>query len=533
MPSRFCVSIRFLDPAFHGRRDGGEPEWPPSPLRAYQALVAAAAGRERTEAFTRPTRLALAWLEQQAAPIIIASAGVAASGYRLSVPNNAMDIVARAWARGNYSNSGDANPATHRTMKPVRPTLLIGNDAVHYLWSLADLLTDEVQGYIGTISDVARRIIALGWGIDMAVGHAAVISDQEVDALPGERWLPSSNATGNGLRIPVRGTLDALIHRHARFLNRLSPDGLTAPPPMTQYGTTVYRRDIQPPLRSIAAFSILKLDGSGFRAFGTSRKALAVAGMVRHATKGAAVLAGRHAGWINSFVLGHGESKNDAEHVTVGTRRFVYLPVPSIEARGGRKARVIGSVRRVMLSSFGDDCDAEITWARRALSGRELVDEDKRQPVALLSLVPTNEAVVRNYIQEATLWATVTPVVLPGYDDPAHYRRRLKRGLPVEEQKQLLDRLGNRIDGLLRKAIIQAGFTKALAENAELEWRKAGFWPGTDLASAYGVPAHLKRFPRFHVRLHWRDAHGKSLQIPGPICLGGGRFYGVGLFAAM
>ncbi|MGO9615373.1 MAG: hypothetical protein ACLP6W_03100 [Bryobacteraceae bacterium] len=30
-----------------------------------------------------------------------------------------------------------------------------------------------------------------------------------------------------------------------------------------------------------------------------------------------------------------------------------------------------------------------------------------------------------------------------------------------------------------------------------------------------------------------RDANGNPIQIPGPICLGGGRFYGVGLFAAI
>jgi CRISPR-associated protein Csb2 len=40
MPSYLCLSAIFLDAEFHGRRDGGEPEWPPSPLRLFQALVA-------------------------------------------------------------------------------------------------------------------------------------------------------------------------------------------------------------------------------------------------------------------------------------------------------------------------------------------------------------------------------------------------------------------------------------------------------------------------------------------------------------
>ncbi len=533
MPSRFCVSIRLLDPAFHGRRDGGEPEWPPSPLRVFQSLVAAAAARLRPEAFSRQTRSAFTWLESQPAPAIVTPAGVIASSYCLSVPNNALDIVAKAWCRGNDSNSGDANPATHRTMKAVRPTLLIRGDAVHCIWLLNDPLTEEVRAHVETLSNVARSVVALGWGIDIAVGHAALMQDEQVDALSGERWLPGAKAGGDGLRIPVQGTLDALVHRHERFLNRLGADGFTAPPPLTRYATVVYRRETQPPLLPVAAFSLRKLDDSGYRAFDTPRKALTVAGMVRHVAKTSAATTGRPDEWINTFVLGHGESRGDAEHATVGPKRFAYLPVPSIDARGEGRARVIGSVRRVIVSSFADDCEAEIAWARRTLSGQELIDEASGQPVALLASIPTNETMIRHYTQEAASWATVTPVVLPGYDDPAHYRRRLRRGVGAEEQRQLLGRLGDRIDGLLRKAITQAGFTRTLADCAELEWRSAGYWQGTDQANAYGVPDHLKRFPRFHVKLHWRDAQGKPLQVPGPICIGGGRFSGVGLFAAL
>ena len=255
---------------------------------------------------------------------------------------------------------------------------------------------------------------------------------------------------------------------------------------------------------------------------------------MRHAAKRAA----QHAGWseskINAFILGHGESKDASEHITVGPRRFAYLPLPSIEGRGEGKALVVGTVRRGMLTAFGDDCEEEITWACRAVSGQELIDENKNQPpVALLSLLPATDKIVRRYTQPAASWATVTPVVLPGYDDPAHYRRRLKQGIRAEEQKQLLTRLNDRIDGLLRKAITQAGFSQVLADHAELEWRKVGFWPGADLADRYGVPDHLRRFPRFHVRLSWRDAHHRPLQVGGPVCIGGGRFFGIGLFAAL
>jgi CRISPR-associated protein Csb2 len=42
MTRQLCISVNFLDPLFHGKADGGESEWPPSPLRVFQALLASA-----------------------------------------------------------------------------------------------------------------------------------------------------------------------------------------------------------------------------------------------------------------------------------------------------------------------------------------------------------------------------------------------------------------------------------------------------------------------------------------------------------
>ena len=528
MPSHFCLSIRFLDTAFHGRRDGNQPEWPPSPLRAFQALVMASARRRGTEDFA-----ALRWLERQSAPILIAPTAVAAEvSYRLSVPNNAMDIVAKAWVRGNDSNSGDANPATHRTMKSIRPMLIMDGDVVHYLWPLAEPTCEETHAHLETLCDVARSVAALGWGVDMAIGHGAILSDTEANALRGEWWLPSSGETNNALRLPREGTLDALEYRHTGFLNRIGDRGFTPPPPLTAYETAAYRRAWDSAPNPVAAFALRKVDGSsGYCSFDTVRQALTVSGMLRHSTK----LAAQRSGWpedsINTCILGHGETRGDA-HVTVGARRFAYLPLPSIESRGTGKARVVGSVRRVLIATLTDGYEKEIAWSRRAMDAQPLIDEDTHNPMAVLSAIPEGDSVLQMYIRPSSTWATVTPVVLPGYDDPAHYRHRLKRGGIADEQKDLLDKLYSRTDALLRKAIKQAGLSQELADHADLEWRKAGFWAGAELADRYGVPQHLKRFPRIHVRIQWRDAQNKPVSIPGPICLGGGRFYGLGLFAA-
>ena len=101
MPSHFCLTVRFLQPYSHGRGASGDPEWPPSPLRVFQALVAAAAARwnERTKLETAAP--ALRWLECRRTPSIVAATGIPSEvPYRLYVPDNVADKVAKSWARG-------------------------------------------------------------------------------------------------------------------------------------------------------------------------------------------------------------------------------------------------------------------------------------------------------------------------------------------------------------------------------------------------------------------------------------------------
>jgi CRISPR-associated protein Csb2 len=437
--------------------------------------------------------------------------------YSVSVPNNAMDIAGRAWVRDPDTTAKEADPRTHRTMKEIRAVLL-DDEAVHYVWPI----TVDASEHIDAISRAARSLSALGWGIDVVVGDASLASASEVESISGERWLAVRSPSGDGLRVPVRNSFSDLKRRHEGFVARIGKDGFVAPPALTAYRKVEYRRSTDPARRPIAAFGLLKPDGSGFRAFDAARKALTVTAMMRRATRDAA------SGWrfgeerADAFILGH----------PAGEERFAYLPLPSVEVRGGAGLRRIGAVRRLMLTSFAGTCSGEFEWARRALPGRELFPEGSETPAAMLSLLPESDSMVQQYVRAASEWATVTPVVLPGFDDPAHWRKRLQKGVDAAEQKTLLERLDRRIDGLLRKAIVQAGFSEDLARHAELEWRKTGFWADVELAENYGVPVHLKRFPRYHLRIRWRDSAGREVEVPGPVCLGGGRFYGAGLFAS-
>ncbi len=573
--SYFCLSVTFHDSLFHGRRDDGVPEWPPSPLRAFQALVAAAAARWREEQFDIQAFPALEWLESLDPPEIVAPVGrTAPLAYRVYVPNNAGDLVAKSWAAGNT----DASIAAHRTGKDIRPTRLAGGDAftggntVRFLWRLPSSPTASVDEFIARLSGAARSLTHVGWGIDMAAGHAGPVGERELSEFRSDQhlewWTP--DAVGIPLRapqpetaqqfgslahrerahVPLRvpqpetaqqpSTLRSLVSRHGSFTRRMTGGKPRDVPPLSAFRVAVYRRATDPPRRFFAAFSLLRPDAGGFRSFDTARQGKIVAAMMRHAAARDEVASAL--GWsarrVAGFVLGHGEPIGQP-HRPVPGPRLAFLPLPSIEARGSGPAKVVGRIRRVLVTASDAREDDEVSRLARLLSGTDLVMEGADEATALLSRLPESDGMVGRYCKPATTWATVTPVILPGHDDPRKIRRRLFSEadghgprLGPDEQARLLEKLDKRIDGLLRRAIRQAGYSDELARYAVIEWRSVGFWPGTEPATRYDYPNRLRRFRRLHVRITWRDIVGEPLAIPGPLCLGGGRFMGLGLFAA-
>lgn len=529
MSTVFCLTVRFLDPvpSFHGRGDGEEPEWPPSPLRLFQALVAASAARWRGSQFADHAEPALKWIESRTPVIVAPDIQANRTLYRMYVPNNAADLVTAAWARGNT----DASIAGLRVEKDVRPTRLIGGDGVHFLWDLPVPVPAEVAGYLETLVAAARSITHLGWGVDMVAANANVVSADEAAKLDGHVWRPML-AGGTRLRTPISGTFAALVHRHGRFLVRLSTEAFQPVPPLSAFTTIGYHSptvlSAPPVARPFAAFQLLTPDAD--RKWSRDAcQTIEVAGMLRHATRLAAEAVDRPAAWIDSFVLGHGSGKNQQAVGEEGVQRFSYVPLPTIRPPQG----VVGPINRVLVVEPPDGTGADAAWARRMLSGRELIEDKSKSPAALLSVAPASDWVVRQYTADregSAVWSTVTPVVLPGYDDPDHLRRRLRDVKSSEAKKRLYERLDARIESLLRKALVQAGFSSPLADNAALEWRLVGFRPGLDLATRYAWPRQLKGKPRYHVRIHWRDAAGGPVKVRGPVVIGAGRYCGLGLF---
>jgi len=530
MPTFLKISVRFLLDEFDGRGDGGEPEWPPSPLRLFQTLTNSAA-RLGMDAFVP----ALEVLEQLPPPTVVASKPAAVQpryGFKTFVPNNVGDLVAKSWTGGRENDI-----ANYRAAKEIRPTRLPENAVVAYSWELAD---EPPAGFADHIRQLARATSAFGWGINMVVADAdAVESDPATDTSGDtEKWFPAENGVAS-LRVPISGTLAALEDRHQAFLTRLpmAPDGsqfFRPVPALEHFRVLTYRRESDPIRPPFAIFALRHLDASGFRAFEPVRRGVQVAAMLRHVA-GTQDIA-RSLGWNDARIalLIHGHA--DEESSALPNTRLQFMPLPSIENRGEGKARVVGPIRRVLVTAHGPLDRAEFRSLVQRLDGLELIDEKTNAPAALLSRLADSDKLTKdNYLASSDTWATVTPVILPGYDDPRKLRQRLSRksDLKAEEKNALVAKLDQRIDHLLRKALRQAGYSELITRHAVIEWRGSGYWPGTDLASRYMAGDQHCRFRKLHVRIEFRDEQNNPLPLPGPICLGGGRFSGSGLFAAI
>lgn len=524
MSDQLCLTFRFLSPWFHGRGDEGMPEWPPSPLRVFQALVAASA-RAGTLETTRP---ALEWLESLQAPDILAPrAELSGVGVRLSVPHNAMDLVGRQWVAGK-----EGNAAEHRAMKEVRPHRLPEEAALHYLWDQAEVDPETARGHVNMLVAATRSVVALGWGVDLVVGDGALISANEAAKLAGAAGGPPPQgwtAQQGGrvqLRAPRPGTLADLDRRHDAFSRRTSLDQPTLTPPaaVSVFNIWGYALTGEPVSPKVAAFTLMQPRADRVRSFDAAKRGMAVGGMVRHALRAAAERAGWPEDRVRATVLGHAEVSGAAPEAP-GGERFVVMPLPSIEARGNGR-EVVSGIRRVLVSST-EPRSLDVDWAERALGGADLIDEATGEIVAVLAPASTREPTVKRYTETSTRWVSVTPVVLPGLDDPGGLKARLGKVPAAAEQRTLLDRLGRRREALIRKALRHAGLPDELVFSAVIETRSIGFLAGVERADRYLVPRHLTAYPRLHVSLTWPQPVG------GPICIGRGRFSGMGLFASM
>lgn len=491
-----CISATFLANQFHGRD-----EWPPSPARLFQALLAGSETcRYRlTSSEDQTTLRALESIPR--APEILACKTSQLHPYCISVPNNDLDLAARAWLQGTEFDTGNT-----RKVKRITPRKLLGASGyphVQYIWHAPDSIC------IDSVRRLAHYLHTFGWGVDMAYADAQLINDEEKRRLTSqdgyEHFVPAS--TGRILKVPVSGYLDDLKRAYRDYCTRISKSGVNPDTRATLYGQQRYRR-VGALVPAYARFAMRALGSSAAPYSVPWALGMQVAAWMRGAAHEA--LKGEYQQeFIDSYVLGHGEEGRKS-HVS-------FVPVPSIRTMHGD-----GAIRRVMIlepiegppAHFGvqrGDVTELLQWKLSPATLSKLVETggNGRVTKPVCSLVEAQDDGVWNWYfprQPKTLWHSVTPVILHGFN------ARGRRFSP------------KRTEELLLQAFEESGFPRHMI--VSMAFQPAPFWPGTEGALAARVPEYLSKWPRCHVAVRFREP------LWGPVLVGIGRHYGLGLFAA-
>ncbi|MEK6281735.1 MAG: type I-U CRISPR-associated protein Csb2 [Acidobacteriota bacterium] len=473
----FLLSIRFLDDRYHGLTDNAKKaEWPPSPFRVFQALVA---GNVRGGKLPDSVENALRWLESLAPPDIIA-------------PQTRPGPVLLTYVLNNVS---DSNPNS-RAPKTMRPTLLNGDRLVQYAWGI-DASQTDTREHAETLKRAARHINAVGWGIDLAIGHGEIVEHLPPPIESRVQYRPTAAGLIGGLdlRVPRRDSLVSLKSTYADFLKRYESPSITK---LESAGAIFEpQRYVVGIARPNVAFRLVNLDGDT-----TSIRHQLIAplvGMVRALTNRPHVVASLGQEVIDREIKGHPyESSGD---------RVSILPLPTI-----RRGPTDGRVRRLILAQPFESDGALCRELGQLFDGEELepLGGEERFPRLFLERIIGRDTIVPSYIGVSRVWTSVTPVLLPGYDDRKEHRGNHQKRLARAEQ-------------LVQKALGQAG----TLHSAHIELSRVPYWTGSLHSQEYQPRARLAHYPRWHVRLTF------DRPLTGPLAIGAGRHCGFGVFARM
>jgi CRISPR-associated protein Csb2 len=471
------LSVRFLDNRYHGlTKNGEEAEWPPSPFRLFQALLA---GNARGGELPDPIENALRWLESLAPPDIIA-------------PKTQPGRILLTYVLNNVSDSAPNS----RAPKTMRPTLLNGDRLVQYAWKV-DASTTDTRDHAETLKGAARHINAVGWGIDLVIGHGEIVEHLPPPIESRVQYRPAAAGLLGGLdlRVPRRDSLMSLKRTYADFLKRYESPGITK---LESAGAIFEpQRYVVGAARPNVAFRLVNLDGDT-----TSIRHQLIAplvGMVRALTNREHVVASLGQNVIDRDIKGH-------PHESSGDRVSI-LPLPTI-----RQGPTDGRIRRLILAQPAESDGALCRKLGQLFDGEELepLDGEERFPQLFLERIVRRDSIIPAYCGISRVWASVTPVLLPGYD-----KRKDHRG---SHQKRLA-----RAEQLVRKALGQAG----IVHSAHIELSRVPYWTGSLHSQQYQPRERLAHYPRWHVCLTFAQP------LTGPLAIGAGRHCGFGVFASM
>ena len=462
-------SFLVLEARFLASTYGGV-EWPPAPFRLLQAIVAGNQGIDVP---------GLAWMEQQGPPFIVATDEPPATAFNRSIPNN--------------SDPRDKTTTLRRVIYRR------ASDPVRYCFVL-HTSHDHVQAQ--ALIDASHRVHTLGVGEDMCGVTGYIMNGAPESAAEFHLWVPQPawpdapvEVEGDvTLQVGVAGSLRSLEERFQAFQCRLNAGARGYGRPVSApalHELVPYRRSGRVARHAVIALRLVDPDEHKvFRRF-RAEDAIVVGGLLRHA---AMQLAGKDDQALQDFAAGYGPS-DDRD------RRMSWVPLPSV---GHEHAD--GLIRRGLWLARAQDASSLAKLATRVpMAGVPLVDEHTGEVLAMAQpVVASTEPVLGGLLRPSREWSSITPVILPG-DHGAGNLRLMTR--------------------LMHKAVRESGIDPGLIKH--LEFSTHGFMRQTARLREVRLKQwHAKHLILYHVRVRFREP------IRGPIVLGRGRHFGLGLMCA-
>jgi CRISPR-associated protein Csb2 len=492
---RLLISVRFHEGRYHGRLD-----WPPSPARLFQALVA---GVVQDDMLPEEDRRALLWFEKLEPPVIAAPPMRAGQAFRNYVPNNDLDAV-----------GGDPMRVSEiRAPKFIRPFLFDAETSLLYAWMFDDTL--EAQTNAQRICAIAERLYQLGRGIDMAWAWGEVLPPKEAEArtLAGSRILhrPSNGAGGAPLPVPLTGSFDSLVLRHKKMRVRFQTPSDSKP--SKKEPNRVFAQPPQPRFRQVAYDSPPKrllFDLLGERAPWRLDRIVELTERVRdRAAQRLKEKMPEKADTIYRTFVGR-RNASQADKVA----RLRITPLPSIGHQLADQA-----IRRVLVE-IPANCPIRADDVEWAFSGLLVVSNEGE---ILCELATAAElGMLAHYSVEgeapALVWRTVTPAALPQQAarrriDPARRRRETKGGAERADE-----------DSKAVSAVIQALRHAGMsARPLSVRVQREPFERKGARAEAFAPGTRFAKEQLWHVEISFAAGVG------GPLILGDGRYLGLGL----
>lgn len=501
--SSLALHVRFHDGRYHGEGD-----WPPSPARLFQALVA---GAGLGGPLGDDDRRALGWLENLGAPLIAAPrVSQALRGVLFYMPNNDSDSIG-----GDPLRMARIRTAT----KLSRPCFFDADVELLYAWPLT--AAGEDAGLARVICSLAERLYQLGRGVDMAWAWGEVLDDERIDELlslhPGRVFSPSAGESTTVLPSPCLGSLGSIERRYRAYGERFRyvKDGKAV--------KVVFRQPPKPRFRPVAYESLPSRELYELR--GDNRAAAFAPWPL---TRVSALVVRLRDGAVERLKHAMPDRSVEIDRVVVGRRpdgtndgppedRVRIIPLPSIgHVHADRE------IRRVLVE-VPASCPLAASDVHWAFSGLDVVDLETGEVQAVL--IRSDE---RGFLRHYGLaehgghrtWRTVTAAAL----SEAARRRRIDPLNRSDDAKDGQERA--REQARAASAVVQAMRHAGVRARVEtLRVQREPFEAGGARVEAFADKTRFAKERLWHVEATF------ATPVSGPLVIGDGRFLGLGVMS--